>query len=88
MLGVRPPLPPLKYENLADEEIKDGEEVEEQPGMIYSFFSGVRDTIASAFSWCTDETEEEMINTERASAQVLQRFSIQFNENYKLVANG
>ena len=29
MLGARPPLPPLKYENLADEEIKDDVEVEE-----------------------------------------------------------
>lgn len=56
--------------------------------MFASFFGGIKATFASAFAWCSeDENQEAHFVTERHSAQVLQRFSVKFIENYKLVSN-
>ena len=42
--------------------------------------------MASAFGWCNSE-EDEMVDSERASAEVAQRFKVQFDEHYLTVAN-
>ena len=89
----RPPLPPLKYENLVDEEVKgtDGganEAGEEDVGMIGRFFGGMRAAMDSMFGWCSDRDEEEVMDIERASAESLTRFKAIFNENFRTLSNG
>ena len=44
--------------------------------------------MASVFGWCGDREDDEVHNIERASADTLQRFRNDFEENYKVVANG
>jgi len=56
--------------------------------MFARFFGGIQATLSSAFAWCSeDDNQEAHYVTERHSAQVLQRFSVKFIENYKLVSN-
>ena len=86
-LGGRP-LPPLKYENLVDEEVNGGGEgAEEEPGMIASIFGGLRSAIESAFGWCSDREDEEVMDIERASAESLLRFKAHFVQNYRRVSH-
>ena len=86
-LGGRP-LPPLKYENLVDEEVNEGADgAEEEPGMIASIFGGLRSAIESAFGWCSDREDEEVMDIERASAESLLRFKAHFVQNYRRVSH-
>ena len=55
--------------------------------MIAGFFSGIRNTIANAFNWCSDEGAEEVYQEPRTSARVLQNFSRSFKENYQQLSN-
>lgn len=88
-------MPPLKYENLVDEEVKgdirgnnQGQDDEEEgQGMISWFFGGVRSAISAAFGWCNDRDEEEVMDIERASAESLMRFKAIFLDKYRGLAN-
>ena len=87
--GGRPPLPPLKYENLIDEEVKgvDADMAEEEgQGMVGRFFGGIRAAFDAAFGWCNDRDEEEVMDIERASAESLTRFKIRFMEMHRSLA--
>ena len=50
-------------------------------------FGGMRSAMASVFGWCGDREDDEVHNIERASADTLQRFRNDFEENYKVLAN-
>ena len=56
--------------------------------MMSRMFGGMRAAMASVFGWCGDREDDEVHNIERASADTLQRFRNDFEENYKVVANG
>ena len=91
----RAPLPPLKYENLVDEEVKgDGDiareanqDGEENVGMIAGFFGGMRAAMDSMFGWCSDRDDEEVMDIERASAESLMRYKALFGENFRSLSN-
>ena len=94
--GGRAPLPPLKYENLVDEEVKgvdaygnvQVEQDEEDVGMFGRFFGGLRSAMDAAFGWCSDREDEEIMDIERVSAESLLRFKAQFIQNYRQRSNG
>ena len=75
---------------MVDEEVKgegDGAGAEEEPGMIASFFGGLRSAVESAFGWCSDRDDEETMDIERASAESLLRFKAHFVQNYRRVSH-
>lgn len=93
-LRGRPPLPPLKYENLVDEEVKGGDDdthegrvAEEDVGMFGRFFGGMRAAVDSMFGWCSDRDDAEVLDIERASAESLMRFKALFNENFRRLSD-
>ena len=65
-LGGRAPLPPLRYENLVDEDVNgtgdgaggNGAQHDEGPGIIGRFFGGLRSAFDAAFGWCSDQEDE------------------------------
>ena len=67
-------LPKFSFENMADsEEEKKQEEQPEQRSLFRRAISGMGYVLSSIF-WCNDRDEEELVNHERNSAVILQKF--------------
>ena len=46
----------------------------------------MRTAFDTAFGWCSDRDDEEVMDTERASAESLMRFKALFIENYRVIS--
>ena len=86
-LMMTPPPPKLVYENLADSQEDKDEEAklreDERQGVFGRFFGGMRAAISNAFGWCNDRDEDELLNEERACAEILSRHRATFIDNYR-----
>ena len=43
--------------------------------------------VLSSIFWCNDRDEDELVNHERNSATVLQKFRNDFTQNYRVISN-
>ena len=70
-------MPKFSFENMADSEERKQEEPEQRRSLFRRAISGVGYVLSSIF-WCNDRDEDELINHERNSVQVLQKFRNDF----------
>ena len=80
-------MPKLTFENMVDtEEEKKAEEPAQQPSMFRRAMNGMSSVMSSIF-WCNDRDEDELVNHERDSIAVAQKFRNDVTQNYRVISN-
>ena len=79
-------MPKFTFENMADDEEEKKEEQPQQRSMFRRAISGMGYVLSSLF-WCNDRDEDELINHERHSQQVLEKFKEDFEQNYRIISS-
>ena len=75
--NLRAQLPKFTFENMADSEERKQEEPEQRRSLFRRAISGMGYVLSSIF-WCNDGDQDELINHERNSLTVLQKFRNDF----------
>ena len=70
-------MPKFTFENMADDEERKQEEQPQQRSIFRRAISGMGYVLSSLF-WCNDRDEDELINHERNSQLVLEKFKEDF----------